>query len=68
MTFSEWANTTFGSDFMMDDPLTYFRMSAAWENAQKEIANWIEPQRNDIPATGNEFAEAIRTFVNNSDL
>ena len=34
MTFEEWADRTFGSDFQMEETLTYFRMSAAWENAQ----------------------------------
>lgn len=27
---------------------------------KEDIANWIEPQRNDVPATGEEFAAAIR--------
>ena len=32
-------------------------------NAEREkIAAWIEPQRNDIPATGAEFAAAIRAI------
>jgi hypothetical protein len=35
MTFEEWADRTFGSNFMEEDPLTYFRMSAAWEKAQE---------------------------------
>ena len=64
MTFTEWAEQTFGSEFINEEPLTYFRMSAAWEKAQKELADWIEPQRNDIPATGKEFAVAIRMRSN----
>lgn len=27
---------------------------------REAIAAWIEPQRNDVPATGQEFAAAIR--------
>ena len=30
------------------------------EKEREEIAKWVEPQRNDIPATGIEFAAAIR--------
>jgi hypothetical protein len=34
---------------------------AACVAAEREsIAAWIEPQRNDVPATGKEFAAAIR--------
>lgn len=64
MTFDEWVNVTFGENFANNEPITYFRMSAAWGNAQKEntedIAAWIESQRNDMPATGSEFAAVIR--------
>jgi hypothetical protein len=63
MTFEEWANRTFGSNFTIEEPITYFRMGAAWESAQKEIAEWIEPQRNDIPATGSEFSAAILLHI-----
>lgn len=37
MTFEEWADRTFGIAFKDDEPITYFRMSAAWEKAQKEL-------------------------------
>jgi hypothetical protein len=30
------------------------------EQEKESIAAWVEPQRNDIPATGAEFARAIR--------
>ena len=30
------------------------------QNVVTEIADWIEMQRNDVPATGTEFANAIR--------
>lgn len=36
MTFEEWADRTFGSNFINEEPITYFRMSAAWDNAQNE--------------------------------
>lgn len=29
----------------------------------ESIAAWIEPQRNDVPATGKEFASAIRALL-----
>lgn len=29
---------------------------------RERIATWIEPQRNDVPATGYEFALAIRAL------
>lgn len=35
---------------------------AARNAALEEVANWIEPQRNDIPANGFEFATAIRNL------
>ena len=36
MTFEEWTDRTFGSNFQNEEMLTYFRMNAAWENAQNE--------------------------------
>lgn len=35
-------------------------VAAAYARGVADIADWIEPQRNDIPATGAEFAAAIR--------
>lgn len=29
----------------------------------ERLAAWIEPQRNDVPATGKEFAAAIRAIA-----
>lgn len=56
MTFEEWVDRTFGEDFKMEDSLTYFRMSAAWERAQKEATDTITQ----LAAERAELAEAIR--------
>lgn len=29
---------------------------------REQVAAWIEPQRNDVPATGAEFAAALRSM------
>lgn len=34
---------------------------------KERIAAWIEPQRNDVPATGYEFALAIRALNTEGD-
>ncbi|WP_155877323.1 hypothetical protein [Desulfuromonas sp. AOP6] len=31
-----------------------------YESAMLDVADWLEPQRNDYPCTGEEFAEALR--------
>lgn len=40
--------------------------AAMWETVaavlREKIAVWVEPQRNDVPATGAEFAAAIRSM------
>ena len=35
---------------------------------RERIATWIEPQRNDVPATGYEFALAIRALNTEGDV
>jgi hypothetical protein len=36
-SFELWADRTFGSKFKDEEMLTYFRMSAAWDNAQEPL-------------------------------
>ena len=36
---------------------------AARREALEDVAKWIEPQRNDIPACGFEFAAALRALI-----
>lgn len=39
----------------------------ASQDTAKRIADWIEIQRNDVPAQGIEFASAIRQHFNIED-
>jgi hypothetical protein len=36
--FEHWVDSVFGSEFKNTETLTYFRMSAAWDNAQQQLA------------------------------
>lgn len=50
------------------DEATFLRFAAlvkaeAVAETREAIAEWIEPQRNFIPATGAEFAAAIRAMA-----
>lgn len=52
------------SDGLVDAPWLYEAIAAVAQKAaeaeREAIAAWIDPQRNDIPACGFEFAAAIR--------
>lgn len=37
------------------------------EAALREVSKWIRPQRNDVPAMGEEFADAILTLIDKKD-
>jgi len=39
--FEIWAADKFGSDFVLEDPLAYFRMSAAYEAGRESNAKEI---------------------------
>ncbi len=59
----EWGNGP--NAYMWEDTGNAWRMwqeSASCE--RKKIVAWLEPQRNDIPATGHEFSTALRMARN----
>ena len=41
ISFEEWIKDKFGSDFMQEEPLTYFRMQAAWNSAAPPKREWV---------------------------
>ena len=41
ISFEEWIKDKFGSDFMQEEPLTYFRMQAAWNSASPPKREWV---------------------------
>ena len=38
------------------------RLTKCSDDVIEYIANWVSVQRNDVPATGEEFANAIRSL------
>ena len=46
--------------YELDKEELHALVTAAYARGVADIADWIEPQRNDVPATGAEFAAAIR--------
>ena len=41
ISFEEWIKDKFGLDFMQEEPLTYFRMQAAWNSATPPKREWV---------------------------
>lgn len=52
-----------------EDALAYFALAAerqGYNKAIKDVADFIRPQRNGIPATGEEFAATIENMEGRS--
>ena len=64
--FEAWADQKFGSGFVKEDMLTYFRMSAAFEAAtlaeRERCAKVCEKLRTVSPAPGHDFDDVERGF------
>jgi hypothetical protein len=58
--FNQWWNDELspGNPYSKDTAIWW--AWEGWQAATSHIAKWIESQRNDIPATGGEFAAALR--------
>ena len=66
MTFEEWTDRTFGSNFQNEEMLTYFRMSATWETAQdderEKCASLLEISNSELLLMSGEMsAQELRT-------